>query len=296
MPHILRNNNLEIQIDLPHENYNFSRFDYTGKIVKLKFHNIDICGVERIDPDNSKTIGKGLYNEFGIDAAIGFNEASKGNWFHKIGVGLLKKEGENEIYEFLKAYKIKPCRFEVEKTANKLLITCFSETINGYSYILKKYIELFENSFKIQYDLLNTGSKVIETSEYNHNFLAFNNEFINSDYILTFPFKLKPELFEENLNPEQKVTFNNTKINFTKIPCEPFFFSNLSGNKLVNASWELINLKNNIGIREIGSFKTNKINLWGCTHVISPELFYQIYAPPKENINWSRTYEVYNLH
>lgn len=296
MPHILRNNNLEIQIDLPHENYNFSRFDYTGKIVKLKFQNIDITGVERTDTDNSKIIGKGLYNEFGIDAAIGFNETSKGNWFHKMGVGLLKKEDDNEIYDFLKAYKIKPCRFEVEKANNNLLITCFSETINGYSYILKKYIELFESSFKIQYELQNTGSKVIKTSEYNHNFLAFNNENINSDYVLTFPFKLKPELFEENLNTEQKVTFNNTKINFKNTPSVPFFFSNLSGNKLVNASWELINLKHNICIREIGSFKTNKINLWGWAHVISPELFYQIHASPKETIIWSRTYEVYNLH
>ena len=40
MAHILKNKNLEIHIDLPGENYNLSRFDWTGKIVKVKFQNI----------------------------------------------------------------------------------------------------------------------------------------------------------------------------------------------------------------------------------------------------------------
>ena len=35
MSHILKNKNLEIQIDLPAENYNFSRFDWTGNIVSV---------------------------------------------------------------------------------------------------------------------------------------------------------------------------------------------------------------------------------------------------------------------
>ncbi|MDB9733024.1 hypothetical protein OAA96_04435, partial [Polaribacter sp.] len=98
MPHILKNKNLEIQIDLPAENYNFSRFDWTGNIVSVKFKNIQLASTESVTSENEMQIGKGFYNEFGIDTALGFNEAAIGDWFHKIGVGLLKKD--NDEYAF----------------------------------------------------------------------------------------------------------------------------------------------------------------------------------------------------
>ena len=40
MPHILKNKDIEIDIDLPEEGYRFSRFDQTGKITEIKFKNI----------------------------------------------------------------------------------------------------------------------------------------------------------------------------------------------------------------------------------------------------------------
>lgn len=64
MAHILKNKNLEIHIDLPGENYNHSRFDWTRKIVKVKFQNIYLSGVERIDCVEEQYCGKGFYNEF----------------------------------------------------------------------------------------------------------------------------------------------------------------------------------------------------------------------------------------
>ena len=98
MPHILKNKNFEILIDLPNENYNFSRFDWTGKIVKVKFKNILLSGDERTDVKQENNFGKGFYNEFGIDNALGFDEAKSGEWFHKIGIGLLKKEGDEYLF------------------------------------------------------------------------------------------------------------------------------------------------------------------------------------------------------
>jgi hypothetical protein len=47
MAYKLQNNNLEIHIDLPLENYNFSRFDWTGKIVEVKFKNIHLSSAVR---------------------------------------------------------------------------------------------------------------------------------------------------------------------------------------------------------------------------------------------------------
>ena len=294
MAHILKNKNLEIHIDLPFENYKFSRFDWTGKIANVKFEDIQLSSIERTDCQNEHDFGKGFYNEFGIDKALGFDETDMGGWFHKIGVGLLKKDSTQ--YQFHKKYEIDPATFKIIAESNKIVISCTSKTVNGYSYVLNKEIELHDSSFTIKYHLKNTGEKDIITDEYNHNFTAINEALIGKNYALKFQFRLKPELFDEAVNPEGKVDIGQSEITFSGSPQEQFFFSNLTGSENVRAEWELINLKSKIGISEIASFQTNKVNLWGWKHVISPELFFKIFLKPDQSIEWSRNYKVYKVN
>jgi hypothetical protein len=291
MAHILKNKNLEIKLDLPTKKYNFSRFDWTGKITALNFQGIQLASVESIDTVHPNSCGKGFYNEFGIDTALGFEAAKIGGWFHKIGVGLLKKEDAK--YHCAKNYKIKPANFKVEALKNKIAILCKSEMIHGYSYLLKKEIELQEYGFVINYYLENTGTKEIITDEYVHNFTAIGTDFIGDNYTLKFPFQLKPKLFIETVNPEKKVILGNQTIQFIETPTNPFFFSNLSGGEKVLAQWELMHLKNKISIRETGNFLTDKVNLWGTKHVISPELFIKIQLQPGHSTTWARTYNLF---
>lgn len=293
MLHILKNENLEICIDIPLENYQFSRFDWTGKITKVEYKGIPVCTQEKIDGDKENIHGKGFYNEFGIEMPVGFDEIKEGESFPKIGVGALQKEGKH--YAFSQKYEIQPANFEISTDVNKITMECKSQIVNGYSYILKKEIELLKNGFVIRYQLNNNGVKTITTNEYCHNFLAINKELMGSDYILKFPFALQPEIFDAALNPEGKVLVDKEQITFNDTPEEQFFFGNLSGDKMVEANWELINTNSKIGIRESGNFKTSKINLWGWKHVISPELFFDINLKPNEKIEWSRTYDIYEI-
>ncbi|MFB1040790.1 MAG: hypothetical protein QMC35_10060, partial [Polaribacter sp.] len=162
-------------------------------------------------------------------------------------------------------------------------------------YVLKKEIKLEEHGFTINYDLENTGEKEIITDEYVHNFLAINKELIGRNYVLKFPFKLMPAFFLETVNPEQKVTIGQTDVTFKDSPKEQFFFSNLNGSKNVKPQWELKNLESKISISETGSFNTDKVNLWGWKHVISPELFIDVSIEPGQNANWTRTYKISNF-
>ncbi len=285
---------MEIHVDSPLENYQFSRFDWTGKIVKVKFQNTLLSSVERTDCHNEDYFGKGFYNEFGIDTALGFDEAHIGGWFHKIGVGLLKKEGTQ--YEFYKNYEIDPADFHIISESNRVLISCKSKAVNGYSYLLKKEIELQDSGFTIQYYLENTGEKDIITDEYNHNFTAINKDLTGPNYVLKFPFQLRPQLFAEVVNPEGKVNLGQNEITWKGTPKEQFFYSNLTGSENVKAAWELIDLEYNIAISETGSFQTNKVNLWGWQHVISPELFINIFLKPGQSTEWSRKYSVYRVN
>lgn len=293
MPYLLQSKNLKVTIDTPLENYQVSRFDWTGKIASVKFKNIEVSGIERLDNKEGEHCGKGFYNEFGIDAPVGFADTKIGDWFHKIGVGLLKKDAEP--YDFQKAYEVRPADFKVDPHPSKITITCTSKIHNGYGYILKKEIALTESGFVVRYQLENTGANTIITNEYNHNFLAFDNELIGTDYHLKFPFELQPGHFGETVNPEQKVVLGEKYFMFIGTPKDQFFFSKLAGDKTVTAQWELQHLKTKIGIRETGSFPTHSINLWGWTHVISPELFHSISLQSGEATEWTRTYEIFSL-
>ena len=158
MAYILKNNNLQIHIDLPLENYKLARFDWTGKITAVQYKNIYVSGVEKINPEDSNDFGKGFYNEFGIDTPLAYNKTKIGDYFHKIGVGLLKKNSAQ--YLFSDSYEIKPAVFKVTKNPNKIIIECTSPSINGYAYVLKREIELLESSFVIRYYIRNTGKKL----------------------------------------------------------------------------------------------------------------------------------------
>lgn len=293
-PICLKNKDLEVCIDRPLENYNFSRFDWTGKIVSVRYKGISVTGSEKMNPENTNKIGQGLYNEFGLDMPIGFNETTEGGWFHKIGIGALKKTDAD--YAFYKEYEIQPASFTVTVEEERLVIGCNHQNINGYAYALTKEIELKKDGFKIKYRLVNTGEKVIRTNEYNHNFLAINEELMGSEYVLKFHFNLNSEEFDATVNKEGKVEITQKEITFNNTPEEQFFFSNLTGSEYVDAYWELRNTKNKIGISETGSFQTNQINVWGWKHVISPELFYEINIKPGDSIEWSRTYHIYKIN
>lgn len=290
MPNILKNNIIELIIDFPLEHYNFSRFDWSGKIRSVKFKDVLVSSIERTDDVNERHVGKGFYNEFGIDSPLGFEETKIGEWFHKIGVGLLKKDSHQ--YDFCKLYEIIPAAFTTKFSKESFEICCKSEEVNGYAYELTKEIKLIENKFVITYHLKNTGYKNIITDEYVHNFIAFDNELISENYKLNFSFKLIPAGFIETVNPENKMVIESNFISFKSTPIQQFFFSNLSGGNFVNAGWELQNKTKRIRISETVNFETNKINLWGWQHVISPEVFFKIKIKPGESVEWMRIFEI----
>lgn len=293
MPYQLENDHIRLTVDAPLENYSFSRFDWTGKITQVWYKGTPLTDFESKEDRDKNTLGCGFYNEFGIVQAIGFHEAQEGDWFPKIGVGLLRKEGSE--YDFTKAYEIIPADFEVKCLPNELHITCRSQTQNGYAYLLEKRIVLNKSGFTLYYSLRNTGNSDLKTREYNHNFLAIDGTPINENYQLSFPFSLETEGFGEVLNPKGKLQFLDRSIQFSSASYEQFFVGNLSGGVQVPATWEMQHLTKGIGIREKASFSTSSINLWGWGHVVSPELFYDIDLKPGKELHWHRAYECFDV-
>lgn len=289
MPLSLLNENLEIWIDEPLEAYQGVRFDWTGKIRSLKFKGLELLSSEFQTPRNQQ-FGAGLYNEFGIDTALAFEEAKTGEWFHKIGVGLLKKS--DHAYHFLKPYQVQAAQFNVKVSKDAICIICQSELVHGYAYKLTKTISLEESGLNIEYQLENQGSKTIETEEYVHNFLGFAKRQIGPNYQLYFGFNINEKGFKEILNPAENLSAKGQSLRFQDTVNSEFFISHLNADKRVPAYWELQHQELGVQISEQGSFRSTKVNLWGKAHVISPELFCPILLASGETQVWSRHYRL----
>jgi hypothetical protein len=291
MPIILSNNILKLEIQKPGEKYHGSRFDWTGQIIQIFYKNRhSFCTKESQLIDNEDKLGRGLYNEFGIDKPIGYDDCKPGEQFPKIGIGMLNRESQ-EPYNFFHPYQVNPASFNYVFTDDS--ITFFAETrvINGYGFKLVKEIHLNANCFSIHYELFNTGSKPILTNEYVHNFLSVNNRLIDESYQLKFSATLS--LAGEIVNPEDKIVVNADTISFKDKLKEEFFFSEMMPVKENGASWKLENEMEKIGIEEKVDFTPKQINLWGKKHVISPEIFFEINVEPGRSISWKRDYCIY---
>ena len=291
----LENKNLQIFIDFPKENYTGSRFDWSTKIIQINYRGIPLLASELDQQtlEQDKSFGRGLYNEFGSSLPLGFDSAQIGDRFHKIAIGTLEKKAP--IYSNQKQIEVNPVEFKFDHNPKQFNCLVTAQTINGYSYSLQKSIQMQENSFSIHYTLTNTGSKVIKTNEYNHNFLCFKGSPINSYYKLTIPSDLRLLELTELVNKEKVISIKDNVIQFTKKPSEAIFISTELKDRYVDAFWKLENNALNIGMSETGDFKNRQFHLWGCAHVISPELFIDIEINPSETKEWTRTYSFYEL-
>jgi hypothetical protein len=293
---VLKTEQLQVLINAPGEVYNSSRFDWTGQIEQVTYKNKHtFCTNETLDASLKSTRGIGMCNEFGISTPIGYDDCKVGEFFPKIGIGLLEKENDLP-YHFFKPYKVVPGHFEVKQIGDSdLVITSSISNCRGYGYILEKHFEVSGNILFIKYKLTNTGSKAIETEEYCHNFININNLSVNADYKLKFPIKINTGNFIEEVNPNYCVEINNNQLSWKSTPESDFFYTDLNaGHNKIN-TWSIENTKAGVGVREFVNCVPAQCNVWGKSHVISPEIFINIKLNPRETMQWERKYEFYSL-
>ena len=291
----ISNEYLTLDIEEPGESYKGSRFDWTGKIIQITFKNkYRFCTSETLNDKFKNESGKGLFNEFGINQPVGYDECPPGAGFPKIGVGLLTRKSD-KAYDFSSKYDILPYSFNIKEGTKSVEFTCKSAGGSNYEFRLNKKIELKEDSFSINYSLLNTGVKYIRTNEYVHNFISINGKKVDKRYRLELPFEIIPQNFDELLNPGNTFNISGKTLTWDTAPLEPFFIGRLNTWYRGKGKWTLLNSEDKAGISETTDFKILRMNLWGASHVLSPELFFEINLAPGKETLWKRKYSVFEL-
>jgi hypothetical protein len=288
----IRSNRLNVEIAAPGTVYNRTRFDWTGFVTQVTLDgNHTFCVPEDYDP-NMGTGGIGLCNEFGIEKCIGYEDAKPGESFPKLGIGLLSRPDDGP-YNFFKPHTIShqfPIRMEMAE--NQVRFTVDPVEWRGYAACETKTLSVAENCLEIVYQLENVGSQPINTHEYCHNFVGIDNQPVGSDYHLSFPFSVKLETINEQL--QDVLLIEGQNIGWKATPQKAFYCRPVGFFKTNQPQWELKLASSEVGMREFDDFAPSRIALWGTTHVVSAEIFIDIDLQPGQSQTWTRRFEFFS--
>lgn len=295
---IISNGKIKVKIYLPDKNRGYcrnARFDWSGVVGKVEFKNHKIFG-EWITPYNPESIngGTGTVEEFGMgtdgmSAPVGFYEAKEGEGFIKIGVGVLKKEGEK--YFFGRNYRfIKYGNWKIRKGKN---FVEFRQRLKygkyGYFYTKKIVIPPGKEEFYIYHKLKNTGLLPINQTVYCHNFTIIDDVPVGPSYSLKLFFHPKAKRDLRGI-----VEIEGNKITFKK-SFKKAIFTELEGYKgLVKENHFIIfNRKTKAGMEVKGTLPLYRFHFFAVPGSICPEPFVKIIIKPGEEISWKNTYKFF---
>jgi len=292
----LDNGTINVEIAQPGE-YDGSRFDWTGFIrqVTLREGGHTFCSVESLVPGRG-TGGAGLCNEFGIHHPIGYDLAAPGEQFPKLGVGLLARPDEAG-YDFYRPHAVQPFPVQAHAGADEASFISDPLPKNGFAARLHKRIALNGATLTIEYELQNVGERMIETTEYVHNFVAIDGLPVGPDYELRLPRALAPR---DGLSPvtQELLAFGDSAIRWTRaVEDNEMFYCQFPGydGQSVPYYWELVHRGAGVGLRESGTAPASSLALWGEKHVLSPEAFIDVRVEPGSVQRWSRSYSFFHL-
>ena len=276
--------------------YRGTRFDWSGVMPQLEYrgHNYFDEWKTTHDPGVHDDI-VGPVEEFRTNGtALGYHEAKPGGSFVKIGVGLLERIDEPR-YRFVHPYKIiKTGAWKVKNGRDWIEFQQDFADESGWGYLYTKRISLTENKpeFTIEHTLRNTGSKHIETHQYNHNFFVIDNTPIGRDYALRFPFAVKAK---HDLKGIMETRGN--EFVFIQDLREGYLFTELEGFRDSAEDHEIVieNRKTGAGVKIKGDRPIALFYFWTMRNTVCPEPYIELNIAPGEEEEWKTSYLFYTL-
>lgn len=284
--------------DAEHGYYRGTRFDWSGVVESLTYEGHNFFGkwFEGYDPTNHDTI-MGPVEEFRTgETAIAYDDVKPGGFFMKIGVGLLKKI-DNEKYSQFRTYPLVGGGKRVV-TPESDRVTFQHELSNGegYAYVYRKTLRLAlrKPELIIEHSLRNTGTKVIDTSVYNHDFYMIDNQPAGPAYRVAFAFapqarndlKGIAEIRGKELVYKRELQGGGESV-----------FSALTGfgNTAKDNDIVVENITAKAGVREIGNRPLSDFNFWSIRSTVCPEGYIHMRIEPGKTFTWKITYRFYTL-
>lgn len=199
--------------------YRSTRFDWSGMVIEVtrggsRFYGPWVDGVaanvhDFVDRSNGVVSGipnaaTGPAEEFANrdgETVPGYDAASAGGTFIKIGVGRLRKP-DLAPYDHFRVYPIVDGgRWIVERSPHRIVFRQrVAPDAGGYGYEYEKTLSLSATgTMTLAHRLTNIGRRPIHTQLYTHNFARFDGAEIGRGVAVTFPFVPVGEISNPNL-------------------------------------------------------------------------------------------------
>jgi hypothetical protein len=298
---LLRNRSIAASVYLPDPQrgyYRGTRFDWSGQVYSLRTLRHEYFGqwFDRYDPLLHDSI-MGPVEEFRTNgAALGWAEAPAGGEFVRIGVGILRKPGDGPFENFRTYEIVDPGQWRIKRAKSWVEFTHIIRPCNGYAYEYRKKVRLVRQKprMEIEHTLLNTGSKTIETDQYNHNFFVIDGLPAGPGVRVIFPFELEiVRKFQADF-----IESRGKVIEFIKDPPEGAStigefrgFSSSSSDYDFRVEHEPAGA----GARIRGSLPLRRLVFWCTRRTFCPEPYVHITVPPGKRVSWRLTYDFFDL-
>jgi hypothetical protein len=285
--------------NLDHGFYRGTRFDQAGVITSLKLNGrefygpwfdrtapevldyaYDASGAVVAGPDSATS---GPVEEF---APLGF--APSPSLFVKIGVGSLR-QSDNQPYDHYRHYEIVDAgKWTVKSTRDSVILTQelkSGETAYSYEKILR--LVPGKPQLVIEHRLRNTGSKSINTTVYDHNFLRLVQGNANTE--VTFPFPVTAA----NPPPADLLRIQERTLTYLRpmVPKERISFL-ITGFGSTAADYDIgiHDTATQAGVTIKGDQPITRLNIFSIDKVQAVEPYLALEVAPGQEKSWSYTY------
>jgi hypothetical protein len=283
--------------DAKNGSYRATRFDWSGIISSLQFNGHEYFGqwYEHHDPKTHDAI-TGPVEEFRTrDSGLGYEEAKSGGTFVRIGIGMVRKPDERAYQPFNTYEIVDPGRWTVRKHKDRIEFTHQLKSSEGYAYIYRKAVRLAKGrpELLLEHSLKNTGQKVIDTTEYNHNFFVIDHEVVGPDVDVKFAFV---PVAQRGFNSRAEILGREIRFPM-ELQGHNGVFSELTGstNTVKDYDFRVENLKSGAGVHITADRPLDKVNFWAISTVASVEPYLHFVIKPGEVAHWTIRYDFYTL-
>jgi len=282
--------------------YRSTRFDQTGIVGELALGREKIYGgawFDGVSPEvhdvsvttdriivNPNTAIMGPVEEYD---PVGFDDASSGGIFLKIGVGLLRRP-DDKSYDHTRHYDI----VDAGKRATHVTknAVTFVQDVGGaeYGYHYEKTLRLVPGKPQMIIDhvLTNTGTKAIQTTVYDHNFNTLGPG--NNNVAITLPFAPIPS----RPIPDDLARIDGNIIHYLKplvgLERVSFLITGF-GNDVRDYDIHIENTVTGVSMHITADQPLVRFNLWSIRSVLGVEPYIGINLSPGASKHWSYTYE-----
>ncbi len=289
---VITNGLIEAKIYLPDANKGFyrgTRFDWSGVISSLKYKDHEFFG-QWYATHNPK-VHDAIQGPVEAFDPIGYDTATPGETFIKIGVGTMKKLNIDP-YRFNSPFEIVNAgRWKIRQKKNSITFIHKLQDASGYAYTYIKTLRLVKGKpeLVLGHSLKNRGKNAIETSAFNHNFFVIDKQPTGPDFIISLPFEINNKAVGRNLKFEKNDLIYLKELKIGESTME--FPTGYTGNRVEDYDFTVNNSKTGAGVRITSDRPLSKFMFWSVPTTLSPEPFIKIKALPGEQFDWNIKYE-----